>query len=101
MSDPAFITDEEWDRIHTYIAEGPAHVQLDTNEDGTMVVFNGGAMHPRAYLEIMEDYPPEDGVVDILKNAHSADPSAPIPILPGSLSGLPVLRWKPNKVEPE
>ena len=43
MNSP-IITEEEWGRIREYIANGPAHVHLDTNEDGTMVAFDGGAM---------------------------------------------------------
>lgn len=99
MNSPV-ITEEEWGRIREYIANGPAHVHLDTNEDGTMVAFDGGAMHPRAYLQIMEeDGPFDDEPVDILKHVSNASaPSALIGTMPGSLRGVESLpRWKPCK----
>jgi hypothetical protein len=101
MNNSPNITTEEWDRIRSHIAAGPAHVHLDTNEDGTMVVVDGfGVMHPRAYLQILEENESyDDGSVDILKNVSNASaPEALIGVMPGSLCGavsIPKLEKQP------
>lgn len=107
MNNSPIITPEEWERIRKYIADGPEHVHLDTDENGTMVAFAGGAMHPRAYLQIMEETPidiiNEDRPVDILKHVGNASaPDALIGTMPGSLRGVHSLpRWKPKPPETE
>jgi hypothetical protein len=103
MNNSPHITPEEWDRIRKYIADGPATTYLDTSEEGTMIVFAGGAMHPRAYLQIMEDGPFDDEPVDILKHVSNASaPSALIGTMPGSLRGVESLpRWKPKPPDTE
>lgn len=100
MNNSPHITPEEWERIRKYIAEGPSHVGLDENG---VVFFDGGMMHPRAYLQIMEeDGPFDDQPVDILKHLSNATaPDSLIGQMPGSLRGSNVARWKPHKVEPE
>lgn len=61
------MTADEWKRIDKYISEGPAHVYLDTTGEGTCVIIGGfGVLHPKAYLDIMEDTSPI-GTIDILK----------------------------------
>jgi hypothetical protein len=95
MNNSPHITPEEWERIRTYIAEGPSHVHLDTTAEGTCIVFGGrfpGVIHPRAYLQIMEDDGPfDDEPVDIMKHVSNASaPEALIGTMPGSLRGKPV-----------
>jgi hypothetical protein len=96
MNNSPHITPEEWDRIRKYIAEGPSHVHLDTSAEGTCIVFGGrfsGVIHPRAYLQIMEDdYQDLDLTpVDILKHVSNATaPEALIGTMPGYLRGKPV-----------
>jgi hypothetical protein len=101
MNNSPIITPEEWERIREHIAEGPKHVHLESDENGTLVAFNGGVMHPRAYLQIMEE--DEDfGVttVDILKHVSNASaPSALIGTMAGSLRGTSVLPYKPREDE--
>lgn len=77
------LTAEEWDRIRHHIAAGPSTTYLDTSNQGTCVIFAGGVMHPRCYLEIVEDDSPFDSTVDIF--AH----------VPGSLQGRNVKPYKP------
>lgn len=98
MNNSPVITPEEWDRIRKHIAEGPAHVHLDENG---VVFFEGGMMHPRAYLQIVEEEEPfEDEPVDILKHVSNATASdALIGEMPGSLHGANVRRWEPPKDE--
>lgn len=95
MTDLAVITPEEWERIERYIANGPAHVHLETNEDGTAVFFDGGVMHPRAYLQMMEgDY---SNVMDIVETLPAADTmlrKEDVEKMPGSLGGQTVPRLK-------
>lgn len=101
MNNSPIITPEEWERISKHIADGPAHVQLDENG---VVHFDGGMMHPRAYLQIMEeDEPFDDKPVDILKYVSNATaPDALIGIMPGSLAGVGSLpRWKPKLPDTE
>lgn len=101
MNNSPIITPEEWDRIRKYIADGPAHVHLDENG---VVFFDGGMMHPRAYLQIMEDDEPfDDEPVDILKHVSNASaPDALIGSMPGSLRGVESLpRWKPKPPDTE
>lgn len=103
MNNSPIITPEEWERIQKYIADGPDHVHLVTDENGTYVAFNGelsGIIHPRAYLQLMEEdeatyYEP----FDILKHVSNAsDAKLSIDhIMPGSLSGANVTPWKPPK----
>jgi hypothetical protein len=97
MNNSPIITTEEWDRIRQYIEDGPATTYLDTSAEGTMVVFAGGVMHPRAYLQVMEDDDDDAGPVDILKHVPAADPNSPIGIMPSSLRGASVAPWKPRK----
>lgn len=94
MNNSPIITPEEWDRIRQYLADGPEHVHLDENG---VVFFDGGMMHPRAYLQIMEDDGlDESTVVDILEHVSNATASdALVGDMPGSLGGKPLSRWKP------
>lgn len=62
------LTAEEWERIRQYIDDGPATTYLATLEDRTCIIYAGGAMHPRCYLEIIEDDEEPGGSVDILKH---------------------------------
>jgi hypothetical protein len=107
MNNSPHITPEEWERIRKYIADGPDHVRLETDENGTAVVFSGevsGMMHPRAYLQIMEDdYQDLDLTpVDILKHVSNATaPDALIGNMPGSLRGANLLPYKPKPPETE
>lgn len=96
MNNSPIITPQEWDRIREYIADGPKDVYLDANG---VVFFNGGMMHPRAYLQIMEDDEPfEHEPVDILKHASNASASSTlIGFMPDSLGGKIVPRLKPPK----
>lgn len=98
MNNSPHITAEEWERIRKYIAEGPTSTCLHTDEDGTCVLVAGGVIHPRAYLQIMEDGPFDDEPVDILKHVSNASaPDALIGTMPGSLRGVESLpRWKPK-----
>jgi hypothetical protein len=104
MNNSPHITPEEWDRIRKYIADGPAHVHLDENG---VVFFDGrisGMMHPRAYLQLMEDDGPfDDEPVDILKHVSNATaPEALIGTMPGSLRGVETIpRLKPKLPDPE
>lgn len=52
------LTGEEWERIHNHIADGPATTYVDTEEFPGLIMFQGGAINPRCYLEIMEDDEP-------------------------------------------
>ena len=99
MNNSPHITPEEWDRIRKYIADSPDHVHLDENG---VVIFDGGMMHPRAYLQIMEEPEEEAGPIDILKHVSNASaPDALIESMPGSLRGALVLPWKPKPPETE
>jgi hypothetical protein len=93
MNNSPIITPEEWDRIRKYIADGPAHVHLDENG---VVLFDHGMMHPRAYLQIMDD-DFDDEPVDILKHTDEGKLKLDDLTMPGSLHGALVMPWKHPK----
>jgi hypothetical protein len=56
MATTMTLTSTEWERIEAYLAAGPSHVYADTDENGTCIIIDGfGVMHPKAYLEIMDE----------------------------------------------
>lgn len=96
MNNSPLITPEEWDLIEKYIAEGPETTYLERTESGTMVVFAGGCMHPRAYLQIkVSKADPEP--FDILKNVRTPSPNDVIGMMPQSLNGATVKPLDPKK----
>lgn len=64
------LDEEEWDRIRAYIAAGPETTYLDSTAEGTCVIYAGGVIHPRFYLDIMDDPDDGDNGVDILKRTQ-------------------------------
>lgn len=102
MNNSPNITPEEWERIRKYIADGPQSTFLHTDETGTCVLFNGGVMHPRAYLQIMEEDESPGEPIDILKHTGEGSLKLEDVTMPGSLSGVHSLpRWKPKPPDTE
>jgi hypothetical protein len=61
------LTDDEWNRVRSHVASIPG-AYLDSSEDGTFVGLPSGAIHPRFFLDLMDDPSPiEEPVIDILK----------------------------------
>jgi hypothetical protein len=68
MNNSPIITPEEWRRIEAHIADGPSTTYIHTDAQGSCIVYAGGIMHPRAYLQIVEDDEGWPEPVDIFKH---------------------------------